>query len=242
MTHAGDTAMTLPQWAREVMGWKSASAAYKARDDGRLVFADDARKTVWAQASLARYEATADPTYHARTAARRGAETFPRPRDSRGRGQGEGVPPHPNPPPLSVRGAHGGGEGTDGARADGDSDTAGAQGALDFGAYDFQGAKAKREHFAAERERLQYLREAGELVRLADVIAAWAEAGAVLRARLESLPAILPAELAGKDEAQQRAIIHEHIHAALNAATAAVEKLIQTLEQKNEPHPHWTRP
>lgn len=197
--HEGDRAMSLPQWAREVMGWRSASAAYKARDEGRLVFADAEKKRVWAQASLAKYEAGKNPAYPKRGGVGKAESVGAGPRACPSAGQPQGGAP---------------------------TDETAAQGALDFGAgYDYQGAKAKREHFAAERERMSYLREAGELVALADVRAAWAQAGAVLRARLETLAALLPPELVGKDEAQQRATIAEHVHDALGAAHAAIARL-----------------
>ena len=102
-----------------------------------------------------------------------------------------------------------------------------AQGALDFEGYDFQSAKAKREHFAAKREELNYLREAGELVPVAAVRAAFSSAGAILRARLESLGALLAPQLIHLEEAQARAVINEHVEAAQRAAAQAVEKLGQ---------------
>lgn len=100
------------------------------------------------------------------------------------------------------------------------------QGALDFGtSYDYHGAKAKREHYAAERERLQYMREAGELVPVAAVRAAFAASAAILRARLESLGALLAPQIVHLEEAQARAAINEHVEAAQRAAAQAVEKL-----------------
>ena len=56
----------------------------------------------------------------------------------------------------------------------------------DVALYDFQNAKAKREHWAAEREHAAYRKEAGELMERGDVVAAFADAGATVRSKLEA--------------------------------------------------------
>ena len=99
------------------------------------------------------------------------------------------------------------------------------QGALDFGSGgSYQEFRAHKEKFSALMEEANYRRTIGELVPVAEARSAAAGAIAILRARLEALPVVLPPELAGKDEAQQRATIAEHIEAALRAASLALEK------------------
>jgi hypothetical protein len=66
--------------------------------------------------------------------------------------------------------------------------------------YDFQGSKAKREHYAAERERAAFLKEAGELMDCGQVVAAFAQAGTSLRTALEAWASDLPPLLAGQGE------------------------------------------
>lgn len=81
--------------------------------------------------------------------------------------------------------------------------------------YDFQTAKAKREHWAAEREHAAWRKEAGELMERADVVAAFADAGATLRGKLEAWAAMLPPQLAGRDEAAIRATIADQVEQLL---------------------------
>ena len=199
-----DRSMPLRQWALEYMGWKSAGQAYKAYKDGRLLLDPNppgAGVYVMAEASRLRYEQTAHPGFR-----RRGADVGARFIAPAGEGNASG---RDKSRPYEETG----------------EPSTPAQGALDFGAYDYQGAKAKREHYAAERERLNYLREAGELAPVAAVRAAFSSAGAIMRARLESLPAMLAPQLIGMDEAQARALMAEHIEAAQRAAAQAIEKL-----------------
>ena len=55
----------------------------------------------------------------------------------------------------------------------------------------------------------------------------FSSAGAILRARLESLGALLAPQITHMEEAQARAAINEHVEAAQRAAAQAVEKLAQ---------------
>ena len=87
--------------------------------------------------------------------------------------------------------------------------------------YDFHNAKAKREHWAAEREHAAFRKEAGELMERGDVVAAFADAGATLRGRLEAWASVLPPQLAGRDEAAIRATIADQ-----------VEQLLRDLSEK----------
>ena len=222
-----DRSMPLRQWALEYMGWKSAGQAYKAYKDGRLLLDPNppgAGVYVMAEASRLRYEQTAHPGFRRRGAAvapdvgaNVGANNYsPAPVAGVARAK-DFLPLHGTKASFGAANNH--------SPATPQNEQ-GAQGVLDFGAgYDYQGAKAKREHYAAERERLNYLREAGELAPVAAVRAAFSSAGAIMRARLESLPAMLAPQLIGMDEAQARALMAEHIEAAQRAAAQAIEKL-----------------
>lgn len=81
--------------------------------------------------------------------------------------------------------------------------------------YDFQNAKAKREHWAAEREHAAFRKEAGELIELTTHIAAMADVGATVRAKLEAWASTLPPQLAGLDEAAVRATLADQVELLL---------------------------
>jgi hypothetical protein len=81
--------------------------------------------------------------------------------------------------------------------------------------YDYQNAKAKREHWAAEREHAAWRKEAGELMERGDVVAAFADAGATIRSRLEAWSSVLPPQLAGRDESAIRATIADQVEQLL---------------------------
>lgn len=85
----------------------------------------------------------------------------------------------------------------------------------DVALYDFQNAKAKREHWAAEREHASFRKEAGELMERGDVVAAFADAGATVRSRLESLSSTLAPQLAGRDEGAIRAMLADQVEQVL---------------------------
>lgn len=83
--------------------------------------------------------------------------------------------------------------------------------------YDFQNAKAKREHWAAEREHAAFRKEAGELIEITAHIAAMADVGATVRAKLEAWGSTLPPLLAGRDEAAIRATLADQVELVLRA-------------------------
>lgn len=89
------------------------------------------------------------------------------------------------------------------------------EGATPPGQYNFQDSKAKREHWAAEREHAAFRKEAGELIELTDHIAALADLGAMVRSKLETWANILPPQLAQRDEAGVRATIAEQVEVLL---------------------------
>ena len=94
---------------------------------------------------------------------------------------------------------------------DGDEDDAGGDAPM----YDFHNAKAKREHWAAEREHAAFRKDAGELIELTTHIAAMADVGATVRAKLEAWASTLPPQLAGRDEAAVRATLVDHVELLL---------------------------
>lgn len=88
------------------------------------------------------------------------------------------------------------------------------------GGYNYQASKAKREHFAAERELTAHRKEAGELIEVTEHTAAMARVGSAVRAGLEAWAALLPPQLAGRDEGAMRATIAEQVELLLNELTA----------------------
>lgn len=98
------------------------------------------------------------------------------------------------------------------------------------GGYDYQRAKARREHWAAEREEMSARKEAGELIELSTHIAQFANAGATLRAALEAWAAVLPPQLVGRDEAAIRGVIADQVEQVLQQLTAQVNGLAAEAE------------
>lgn len=94
---------------------------------------------------------------------------------------------------------------------DADEDDAGGDAPM----YDFHNAKAKREHWAAEREHAAFRKDAGELIELTTHIAAMADVGATVRAKLEAWASTLPPQLAGSDEAAVRATLVDQVELLL---------------------------
>lgn len=82
--------------------------------------------------------------------------------------------------------------------------------------YNFQDSKAKREHYAAEREHTTFLKEAGQLMDRTEVAATFARAGTTLRSKLESWQATLPPQLAGRDEAAIRIVLADQVERILH--------------------------
>ena len=85
--------------------------------------------------------------------------------------------------------------------------------------YDYQTSKAKREHWAAEREHAAFRKEAEELMERTEVIAMMADAGATLRSQLEALASTLAPQLAGRDESVIRATIADNVERVLSVLT-----------------------
>lgn len=81
--------------------------------------------------------------------------------------------------------------------------------------YDFHNSKAKREHWAAEREHAAFRKDAGELIEHTVHIAALADVGATVRSKLETWASTLPPQLVGRDEAAVRATIADQVELLL---------------------------
>lgn len=155
--------------------------------DGRFVLAPDGKRVLVAE-SLARYQATKDPSK-----------------------QG-----------VADRHAK--------ARQGGAADTAAPPNAPagefdDVPLYDFHNAKAKREHWAAEREHAAHRKEAGDLMERTEVVAMMADAGATIRVKLEAWAAVLPPQLAGRDEQAIRATIADQVERLLSDMVAKFNKM-----------------
>lgn len=99
--------------------------------------------------------------------------------------------------------------------------------------YDFQGSKAKREHFAAEREHAAYLKEVGELMVAEHVHAAFSEAGTLIRAALERLPQTLPPQLVNQPEDVIQRLLAESVEASLANLSATFGKLSKSEAAKD---------
>ena len=103
---------------------------------------------------------------------------------------------------------------------DADEDDAGGDAPM----YDFHNAKAKREHWAAEREHAAFRKDAGELIELTTHIAAMADVGATVRAKLEAWASTLPPQLAGRDEAAVRATLADQVELLLRALADRMQR------------------
>ena len=178
--------LSVPEFS-EYIGCKR-TYAYQLKKEGRLVLTDDG-KMVRVAESIARIAETRDPSKSGvanRHASARGAQAM----------TGHAEPPQ------------------EASEADQDPE---AEQDIKPGsrAYDFQTAKAKREHWAAEREHASWRKEAGELMEKTEVVAAFADAGATLRSRLEAWTATLPPQMVGRDENAIRATLTDQVERLL---------------------------
>lgn len=187
-----------PRRFAESMGYK-ANYGHQLKRDGRLVMADDGKHCLVRESRL-KIEATKDPSKQGVTdrhaAARAPAQNDAPPKK---------VQQHPTPTVAPAQ-----------------PELAGFR---DVMAYDFQDAKAKREHWAAEREHAAFRKEAGDLMERGEVVGAFGDAGATLRGKLESWSATLPPQLAGRDESVIRAMLSEQVEQLLNDLVAKFNAL-----------------
>ena len=77
-------------------------------------------------------------------------------------------------------------------------------------------AEAKRAHWATERKHATRGKEIGEQVDRAEVVAAFADAGATLRSKLQTLAWVLPPQLVGRHEATIRAAVADQVQRMLS--------------------------
>jgi hypothetical protein len=178
--------LSVPEFS-EYIGCKR-TYAYQLKKEGRLVLTDDG-KMVRVADSIARIAETRDPS-------KLGVAT----RHAQARGA-QAMTGH------TAQKSEVGGE-----DAEQDAESEIKPGSR---AYDFQSAKAKREHWAAEREHAAWRKEAGELMEKGDVVSAFADAGATLRGRLEAWTATLPPQLVGRDEGAIRATLTDQVERLL---------------------------
>ncbi|ARV17487.1 hypothetical protein AEP_00527 [Curvibacter sp. AEP1-3] len=174
---------------------------------GRLVLAEDG-KTVRVQESIARIAETRDPSkagVAARHAEERGAEVATGHAESK-----------TNQAPAHASSAQ---AATNSVAGEGEQPPAG-QG------YDYQGSKAKREHFAAMEAEASYREKIRELLPASEVRAVVAEIITVLRTSIEGLPYNLAPQLAAtSDETQIKSILSNEVEHALDTAAQSLAKL-----------------
>lgn len=107
---------------------------------------------------------------------------------------------------------------------DGEDDPTGGLG------YSYQNSKAKREHYAAEREHMAFRKEAGELMEASLVVSAFADAGAVVRTRVESWQSNVAPRLVGLGEAAIRAVLADEGEALLRDMVDALSRSVPQSE------------
>lgn len=179
----------------------SRTYGYQLHKEGRLVMAEDGKHVLVAE-SVARVRATEDPSKQG--VAQRHAQ-------ARSQKSGAPAPVAPVQPPVAP-----GDDGSEPTAADG----AGTPG------FDFQIAKAKREHFAALEAEVSYRARAKELLEASEVRAVLSEVMTVLRTAIEGMAHRLsPALTAAVDEAEVRSMLTAEIRHALDTASASLAKL-----------------
>ena len=188
------------------MGYKG-RYAYQLAKEGRLVLADDGKHVLVAE-SIKRIEETRDPSRAAVTE-----------RHALGRGYAVG------------------GLGT----ADEDAAQEGAQvppqrpgagAGAGAGNYQFQDARAKKEHYAALREEASFRKEAGELIEVGEVTGAFADAAAKVADVLDALPATVGPMLAGQTQEEVMRVLGEQMDIARAEMAAAINKLAADIEER----------
>lgn len=200
MTVASRQTMSIPEFSVH-LGY-SRTYGYQLAREGRLVMAADGKRVLVAE-SIQRVRETADPAKSgvaARHAAQRAAPALAEPAQAQAQAQAQAAD----------------------EPAEQDEGTAGG--------YDYQIAKAKREHWAAERERTAHRREAGELIEVSEHVSVLAGAGATLRAALEAWSALLPPQLVGQDEGAIRATIADQVEQILGELSARIGEQAARLE------------
>jgi hypothetical protein len=172
---------------------------YQLQKEDRLVLAEDGRRVLVAE-SIARVRATEDPSKQG-VAQRHAAARLQKASPSE---SGVAAPDMP----------------TD------DDPEAGPVGGPVPPGFDFQVAKAKREHFAALEAEASYRARAKELLEASEVRATVSEVMTVLRTAIEGMShRLAPALTAAVKETEVRAMLDAEIRYALDTASASLAKL-----------------
>ena len=205
---ATPTTATLRQFC-DLIGVKP-SYGNELKKTGRLVLADDG-KTVLVQESMARIEDTRDPSkagVAARHAAERGAVARTGHAESEPKVNGTSVDAAQAATEIIAEPATHAPEG-EGSRG-----------------YDYQGSKAKKEHFAAMEAEASYRQKMRELLEASEVRGVLVEVMTVLRTSIEGLPYNLaPVLAATSDEAQIKSLLSAEVEHALKTAADSLAKL-----------------
>lgn len=113
-------------------------------------------------------------------------------------------------------------------------ETAANQGAASADSYQYQDAKAKKEHYAALREEAAYRKEMGELMDAGEVLGAFADAGAKVAGVLDALPATVGPMLVGQSQEEVMRILAEQMDIARAEMAAALNKLAAEVEERQK--------
>lgn len=98
--------------------------------------------------------------------------------------------------------------------------------------YDFQGGKAKKEHYAALREEAAYHKDIGNLMDADEAIGAFADAGAKVAAVLDAVPATVGPMLAGLDPSEVIRVLTEQMDIARSELSGAMSKLAEEIAKR----------
>ncbi len=113
-------------------------------------------------------------------------------------------------------------------------ETAANQGTASVDSYQYQDAKAKKEHYAALREEAAYRKEMGELMDAGEVLGAFADAGAKVAGVLDALPATVGPMLVGQSQEEVMRILAEQMDIARAEMAAALNKLAAEVEERQQ--------
>lgn len=102
------------------------------------------------------------------------------------------------------------------------------------GGYQFQDARAKKEHYAALREEASFRKEAGELIEVGEVTGAFADAAAKVAGVLDALPATVGPMLAGQSQEEVMRVLGEQMDIARAEMAAAIHKLAADIEERQK--------
>lgn len=93
------------------------------------------------------------------------------------------------------------------------------------GLFDYDQARAKREHFAAMQAEVAARKEMGQLCEVSEVIKAFARAGSALRTTLEAWPPMLAPRLVGVSESQALSVLAEEVEKVLTSISRAFSNM-----------------